>query len=209
MSLEDIRLNPGAEIHIQIMEEGLHTRYKVHFIGFIKNNSVLVTLPFDHDQGIWMHAGQSFVLRGFNGIYAYAFSAQVIRARAHPFPYIHFSWPHDVICQLVRKSRRVAVEILAVWLDHRSESVTILDLSVQGTMLDSALALAGIGEQARIMFTVVVDETVKDLDIAIIVRNIQKKENGNGFRIGVVFLNVTKEQVMTLHYYVNNIALSA
>lgn len=211
MSLDEMRLYVGAEIYIQLMAEGSYPRHKVNFIGYIKHKSLLLTLPFEHDQGLWMKAGQTFVIRGFNGIYAYAFSAQVLRARAHPFPYIHFSWPRDIVCQQVRKSRRVEVEISANFekQDHSAVVVTMLDLSVLGTMLDSTMVLGEVGAQARITFTVMVEGSEKHLNLSITIRNIHQKDNAPGFRIGVGFENLTEQEVMILHYFVNHSVLAA
>lgn len=211
MSLDEIRLYPGAEIYIQLMAEGAYPRHKVNFIGYIKHKSLLLTLPFEHDQGLWMKAGQTFVIRGFNGLYAYAFSAQVLRARAHPFPYIHFSWPHDVVCQQVRKSRRVAVEMPAnvEREGHGAVAVTMLDLSVLGAMLESTRGLGEVGTPANISFTVMVEESEKKLNLSIIIRNIHQKDNVPGFRIGVGFENLTEEEIMILHYFVNHSVLAA
>jgi c-di-GMP-binding flagellar brake protein YcgR len=211
MTLEALRLYPGAAMYIQSQSDGAHARHKVEFIGTIKGRSLLVTLPFENGKGMWLQPGQTFVMRGFNGIHAYAFSAQVIRPRAHPFPYIHFSWPRKVDCQLVRKSLRVEVKLPAsVTLPgSNSVGVTLLDLSAPGSMLDSPAALGSVGDHARIKFAVDFEGSTTDLSLSAIVRNIHKKEDGTGFRIGVGFENVSQNDALMLHYFINNIALVA
>lgn len=208
MALEALRLYPGAAMYIQSQSDGAHARHKVQFIGSIKGRSVLVTLPFENGKGMWMQAGQTFVVRGFNGIYAYAFSSQVIRARAHPFAYIHFSWPREVDCQLVRKALRVELAMPAkVTLpDSRTVDVRLLDLSAPGAMLDSRAALGAIGDHARIRFSVDFEGDASDLDLAIVIRNIHIKEDGSGFRIGVGFEAVARNDALILHYAINSIA---
>jgi hypothetical protein len=113
ITLDALKLYPGAAMYIQSQSDGSHTRHKVQFIGSINGQSLLITLPFENGRGLWIQPGHTFVLRGFNGIYAYAFSSQVIRPRAHPFAYIHFAWPRIIDCQLVRKSLRVEVALPA------------------------------------------------------------------------------------------------
>lgn len=211
MALDALRLYPGAAMYIQSQSDGAHARHKVQFIGTIKGKSVMVTLPFENDKGMWMQAGQTFVVRGFNGIYAYAFSAHVIRARAHPFPYIHFSWPRKVDCQLVRKALRVELAMPAkvALPDNSAVAVTLLDLSAPGAMLDSPAALGALGDHARIGFAVDFEGNTTPLDLAIIIRNIHPKEDGTGFRIGVGFEAVAQNEALILHYVINNIALGA
>jgi Flagellar protein YcgR/PilZ domain len=211
IAFDALRLYPGAAMYIQTMAEGSHTRHKVQFIGTIKGKSLLVTLPVEDGKGMWMQAGQTFVVRGFNGIYAYAFSTQVIRARAHPFPYIHFFWPREVGCQLVRKSLRVEVALPAnvSLADNSTVAVTMLDLSAPGSMLDSPAALGAIGDHAKIGFTVDVEGNPTNLNLAVNICNIHQKEDGSGFRIGIGFENVAKNDALILHYFINNIALGS
>lgn len=211
MAFDTLRLYPGAAMYIQSQGDGAHTRHKVQFIGTIKGKSLLVTLPFENGKGMWMQAGQTFVVRGFNGIYAYAFSAQVIRARAHPFPYIHFSCPREIGGQRVRKSLRVEVALPAkiTLPDNSTVAVTLLDLSAPGSMLDSPVALGAVGDHAKICFAVEFEENETRIDLSVIIRNIHPKEDGTGFRIGVGFDAVARNDALILHYVINNIALGA
>lgn len=211
IAFDALRLHSGATMYIQSQSDGAHVRHKVQFIGFIKGKSLLVTLPFEDGKGLWMQSGQTFVIRGFNGIYAYGFSAQVTRARAHPFPYIHFSWPREVGGQLVRKSLRVEVALSATVTlpDSSMVNVTMLDLSALGSMLDSPTALGAVGEHARIGFTVDFEGSSICLDFAATVRNIYKKDDGTGFRIGIGFEQVVKNDALVMHYFINNIALDS
>ncbi len=211
LTFDALKLFQGATMYIQPQSEGSRTRHKVGFIGLIKGRSLLVTLPFENGKGMWLQPGQTFVVRGFNGIYAHAFSTQVIRPRAHPFAYIHFSWPREVDCQLVRKSLRVEVALPAsVTLPGSNPvAVTMLDLSAPGSMLDSSAALGAVGDHARIRFSVDFEGSATDLSLSAIVRNIHKKEDGTWFRIGVGFENVSQNDALMIHYFINNIALGA
>lgn len=210
MELEALRLYPGAAMYIQSQSDGSHARHKVQFIGTIKGKSLLVTLPFENGKGMWMQAGHTFVVRGFNGIYAYALSTQVIRARAHPYAYIHFSWPRGVDCQLVRKSLRVEVLLPAkVTLANNSTvNVTLLDLSAPGSMLSTPAAIGAVGEHGRLEFTVDYEGAAHVFNIPFIIRNIHPKEDGSGFRVGVGFESVAQNDALILHYVINTIALS-
>jgi len=209
MELDALRLYPGTAMYIQSQSDGSHTRHKVQFIGTIKGKSLLVTLPFENGKGMWIQAGHTFVVRGFNGIYAYALSTQVIRARAHPFPYIHFGWPRIVDCQLVRKSLRVEVSLPAkvTLADNSTVNVTLLDLSAPGSMLATPAAIGAVGDHARIEFAVDFEGNTRDLNIPVIIRNIHPKEDGSGFHIGVGFESVAQNDALILHYVINTIAL--
>ncbi len=208
IKFDAIKLNPGEVMQIQVLDGGSSARHEVRFIGFIKDKSLLVTLPFLNGEGMWMRPGKTYVVRGFNGIHAYAFSSQVIRARAHPFTYLHFSWPHKVECQLVRHSLRVNVSLPAIIVlsEVSSVAVTMLDLSVSGTMLDAPTELGVIGDHHNIRFTVEVEDHTVNLELLTIIRNIRPKDDGTGFCIGIGFESVPMNDGLTLHFFTNALA---
>ncbi|TNC99781.1 MAG: hypothetical protein FD121_7 [Gallionellaceae bacterium] len=203
MGLDTLKLYPGAVMQLQALTDGAHARHEVRYIGFVKDKSLLVTLPFLEGKGLWMQEGQTFVVRGFNGIYAYAITTQVIRARSHPFPYIHFSWPVKVECQVVRHSLRVAVSLPAkvTLSDVSPVAVTMLDLSVSGAMLDSPVELGAVGAHPNIEFAVDFEGRTMDLNLPTIIHNSSKKPDGSGFHVGIKFENVSQNDGLILFYF--------
>lgn len=208
IGFEAIRLYPGAEMQVQSLADVAQVRHKVRFIGFIKDKSLLVTLPFRNGERMWMEEGQAFIVRGFNGKYAYAFTTAVVRARAHPFPYLHFSWPSVAECRLVRNSLRVAVSMPASisQADGAPMAVTMLDLSASGAMLDSPVETGAVGNHVLLGFTVGFEGSAMNLSMPAEIRNIHRKENDAGFRIGLGFENVSQNDSLILHYFINIIA---
>ncbi|MBI4808084.1 MAG: flagellar brake protein [Nitrosomonadales bacterium] len=209
MGFDAIKLFPGAVVQLQALTEGSHTRHEVRFIGHIKDKSLLLTLPFHEGTGMWLQPGKPFIMRGFNGIHAYAFSSQVIRAHTNPFPYVHFSWPRAVECQIVRHSLRVNVSMPAnVTLPDGTSTVTaMLDLSVSGTMLNSPAELGAVGDHLKVGFTLDMDSNEVKLELEAIIRNINQEANGSGYRIGIGFEHVSLHDGMVLHYFTNTLAL--
>lgn len=207
MGFETLKLYPGAAMQIQSLADGTHARHGVKFIGFIEGNSILVTLPFQDGTGLWMKIKQSFVVRGFNGKYAYAFTAQVIRARARPFPYVHLSWPRSIECQLVRHSLRVAVSlpVNVSRSDNTSVAANLLDLSASGAMLDSSVALGELGDQVQIGFAVDFAGNAMNLNIFATILNVHQKEDGTSFQTGLGFKDISQNDGLVLHYFINSV----
>lgn len=211
MKFDALKIQPGAAMQAQAFGEGIRARHEVRFIGLVKDKSVLVTLPFHEGQALWLTPGKVFVLRGFDGIHAYAFNTQVIRARTNPFPYVHFSWPLEIECQTVRKSRRVTISLPAhvVLPDNNAVEVVMLDLSVSGSMLNSATPLGEVDGHARIEFAVNFDGTITTLKFSAVIHNVQKKPDGTGFYIGVGFKEVAQNERLILHYFIDSVAQDA
>lgn len=208
LEFDELKLLPGAVMQVQAFGESSHARHEVKFIGHIKDRSVIVTLPFQEGLGLWLAPGKAFVLRGFNGTHAYAFSAQVIRAHTNPFPYVHFSWPHEMECQLVRKSLRVNVSLPAqvALSDNSTVAVTLLDLSTLGSMLDSATPLGNVNDRAKIEFPVNLEGATTTLNLPITIRNIHTKPDGTGYNIGIGFEEIAQNELLILHYFTDSIA---
>lgn len=208
IGFESIRLHTGAEMQVQSLADVAQERHKVRFIGFIKDKSLLVTLPFRNCERMWMEEGQAFIVRGFNGRYAYAFTTPVLRARAHPFAYLHFAWPRKVECRLVRNALRVAVALPASIsrVDGSSLAVTMLDLSASGTLLDSPVEAGAVGDHIQLGFAVDFEGSAMSLGISAEIRKIYRKENEAGCRIGLEFEKVSQSDALVLHYFINTVS---
>jgi c-di-GMP-binding flagellar brake protein YcgR len=203
VSLDAIKLQPGATMQIQSAEAG-QVRHEVKFIGVIRGNSVLVTVPnIAGGERMWMKPGLSFVIRGFNGRYAYAFTSKVILAREHPFPYVHFAYPQSVEYKVVRHALRVGVTqpATATTSGNASVAVTMLDLSASGSMIDSPASLGKAGDRVQLAFTVPIEEKEVDLNIAAVIRNIYQTDEAGRGRIGLSFENVSQNDNLILHYF--------
>ena len=193
---------------MQSLADVAQVHHKVRFIGFIKDKSLLVTLPFRNGERMWMEEGQAFILRGFDGKHAYAFTAQVIRARAHPFTYLHFSWPGKVECRLVRHSLRVAVSLPASLSQAGGTpvAVTMLDLSASGIMLDSPVETGAVGDHVQLGFAVDYEGNAMNLSLSAEILKIYRKENEAGSRIGLEFENISQNDGLILHYFINTLS---
>ena len=207
MDFEALGLFPGATMRIQAVNDDLQSHHWVKFIGFIKNSSILATLPIEGGKGMWIQKGQTFILRGFNGRYAYAFTSQTLRARANPFAYIHLSWPHDIEVQVVRKSLRVdvALPVNVSRSDNTSVATTLLDVSIAGAMLDSVIELGALGDQIRVELLVNLVGNSAKINVAAIIRNIHPKENGGGFKTGIEFKDISQNDHLILNYYIDSV----
>ena len=208
-SFEALRLYHDAAMQIQSLKEGNQERHNVRFIGALKDKSILVTLPLIDGERLWMQSGQSYVVRGFTGKYAYALIVQVIRARTHPYPYVHFSYPRFVQSRAVRKSLRVKLDLQAtITLDDNGKSMpaTMADLSTTGSMMNLPAPIGEIGGTVKLNFPVNIDDIKADLNLSAKIKNISEPKEGENVSIGVEFENMDQNQKLILHYFTHSIA---
>jgi c-di-GMP-binding flagellar brake protein YcgR len=210
VSFEALRLYSGAALQIQSLADGVP--YGVKFIGAIMGKSIMVTLPIANGKGIWVQAAQPYVIRGFTGKHAFAFEAPALKARAHPFPYVHFAYPRTVNSRAVRKSLRVKSSLSASVtprVGDNSLPVTMVDLSTTGSMVDSLAHFGIVGDVVKLMFSVTFENISANLDISAIVRSIQKPEAGKSLRTGLEFENISYNDNLILRCFVHTIETGA
>lgn len=205
---DEISLNPGSAMQIQAKHANARASNEVKYIGFIKNQSLLVTQPPPDSDEFLLQNGQDFIVRGFNGIHSYQFDTQVLRTHAYPSSYLHFSWPRRVDCQLVRHSLRVAVALEAniALPDGQAVGVTMQDISVSGSMLGSPVALGALSERFNILFALELEGGAVHLNLAASIRNIRRETDGQRFKIGISFERVSPKDGLALHMFTNSLA---
>lgn len=206
VTFEALKLHPGTALQIQSLAGEVN--HSVKFIGAIMGKSILVTLPIVNGKGIWVQAGQAYVIRGFTGKHAFAFEAPAILARAHPFAYIHFAYPHSVNSRSVRKSLRVKINLPATVTPRsggNSAPVTMVDLSAAGSMVDSLARIGEIGDVVKLAFSVAFESIEASLNVSAIIRSIQKPDAGESLRVGLEFENVAHNDNLILRCFVHTI----
>lgn len=210
VSFEALRLCPGTVLQIQsVAGDATHS---VKFVGDIREKSILVTLPIVNGKGIWVPAGQAYIIRGFTGKYAFAFEAPTIMARTHPFPYIHFAYPRSVNSRAVRKSLRVKVKLPATVTPRNGANplpATMVDLSTTGSMVDSVAPIGETGDVVKLAFSVAFDGISANLSISAIIRSVQKPGAEKSLRNGLEFENIAHNDNLILRCFIHTIETGA
>lgn len=203
-----IGLNPGTTMQIHAVADHSSTHHWVKFIGFIKDDCILTTLPFKYGNGMWIQKGEDYVVRGFNGRSAYAFTSQVIGECTSPFLYIYFSWPKNIESLTVRDSLRVDISLpVNVSLSDSSSVATMLhDLSISGAMIDSSKTLGTIGDQVKTELIINIDGNTVNISVPATIRNVHHKDDLDGFKTGLQFFGICQNDLLALNYYIDCVA---
>jgi c-di-GMP-binding flagellar brake protein YcgR len=204
VGMDEVHWHIGESMQLQ-PHDNLGMRYGVQLIGFLKNRTVLVTAPAVDGKVVMVREGQTFVVRAFSGKKAYAFTAAVLKAMHTPHAYLLLSYPKEVRCTVVRQSARVDVKIIAsasVGKPERTSAATIFDLSMGGASATAKEPLGVKGEEGRLKFKVNAAESDAYLNIGVILRSIAKMENGEGYKHGFEFVDVSAHDRLTLSAFV-------
>jgi len=199
--MDEVRWQVGETFFLH--QQGVSARYTARFIGYIKNRTVLVTMPIVDDKFVLIRDGQMFVVRAFSGKKAYAFSAFVVKSVHSPHPYLHLSYPKELGCATIRHRARISVSIIAaVSLDGQEDTVAavINDMSLGGASASIRHPFGEVGQRGRIKFKInAVGETVY-MDVCTILRSINPVENG-GCKHGYEFVDLSTHDRLVLSAY--------
>lgn len=82
-------------------------------------------------------------------------------------------------------------------------TVTVLDLSASGALLDLPVETGAAGDHIRLGFAVDFEGDAMNLSISAAIRKIYRKENEGSSRIGLEFENVSQNDALVLHYFIH------
>jgi c-di-GMP-binding flagellar brake protein YcgR len=202
--LDETRIQPGEAMQIQSSLDS--TRFPVRLIGYHKGKSVIVTNPTQDGTPIYLKEGQAFIARIFSGKFVFAFPCSILASAMKPFPYLHLSYPVEVVGVNIRKAERVRLRVIAAFDtdDDRRGAGVIVDLSNGGAYLLSKSPDLAIGCHLTLKFKIDIAGTEYVLDLVGVVRatrpNDEEPALGNGF--GIQFSHVSPEDNLVLASFI-------
>lgn len=205
VGMDDVRWYVGETLYLQQIDNP-SIRYTVRLIGFVKNKTVFVTAPAIEGKFEFIRDGQTFVVRAFSRKKAYAFVAAAVKSVHSPHPYLHLSFPKEVRCTVVRRGVRAEVKIIAsVWLGDagRTGAAVLTDMSMGGSSGTIKQVLGQKGEEGQIKFKVHAAGQDEYLNLKMALRSVAPSENGDGFKHGFEFLDVSIHDRLILSAFVH------
>lgn len=202
--LDETRIQPGDLIQIQSSLDA--SRFTVRLIGYHKGKSVVVTNPVQEGAAVYLKDGQAFIARIFSGKYVFAFPCTVLGSAIKPYPYLHFSYPADVVGVNIRKTARVRLRTIAAFEtdDKRWGSGVVVDMSCGGAFFlsKSPDISQGTGLILKFKLTIGSVEYVLELPGQICSVRASEEEPGLGMGYGVKFVDVSPEDNLVLSSFV-------
>jgi c-di-GMP-binding flagellar brake protein YcgR len=203
--MDEIRWYVGETLYLQLADKP-SARYVVKLIGFVKGKTVFVTPPVLDGKFEFVREGQTFIVRAFSGKKAYAFTAAAVKSVHSPHPYLHLSYPKQVRCTVVRQGARAEVKIIAsvsVGNPEQTGAATLTDLSVGGASGMMKDLLGKKGEAGQLKMKVQVAGEDEYLNLKMIMRSVATLENGEGFKYGFEFIDLSPHEKVVLAAFVN------
>jgi c-di-GMP-binding flagellar brake protein YcgR len=142
-----------------------------------------------------------------------AFETKVAYRSIQPYSYYHLVYPDNITALQIRNSERVTTHI-AAQVDSDFDIVGewpkpayIDNLSKTGARMSSPQSLGEKGHELLVSFEVSASGVTKEICLPSIIRNIElntdEKVGEEGrYIVGIQFVNLTDEQILTLSSYI-------
>jgi hypothetical protein len=201
LSLRALKLRPGMFLQTQSTTPGTGSG-EAQFCAAIDGRGIMV-VPLSDDPRDALRDGERRIVRGFTGIYDFAFEAQVLQSFTYPFAYTLLSYPDTVNARKVRKAQRIRTALLAKIAPERGPAfkAMMVDLSPAGAMLTAANALGNNGDHATISFTIALADQQIELSIAGTICHSGRCDSGEGYRAGYSFKQLSRSDRLTLQHF--------
>lgn len=195
----------GEPVQLRLLGRDIQTRYYAHLIGYIKDQSILVTTPVAGAQRIDMAEGERVELRMLTGSNIYIFQSEILRVCLSPSHYMHLQYPARVQMQKLRNACRSRVRIAAKVTDEQGgqEIAQIIDLSPDGAQVIIPRENGLKGNHLRISFQASVDELHASLTVDGLIQHMRPvipgHESGSEMlEYGIAFSGVSNEDKLWL-----------
>lgn len=180
--LLSIKVTIGDALQLQDFSSDKQ-RYFVKLIGYLNKKSVLVSHPMNFEKLLFIKEGQSFAVRGFSGTKTYEFNANVLEVCLQPYPYLHLSFPAQVITTSMRSAMRVKLKLTcSVALQGTSVAKVpsiIEDMSISGMRVRANREFGAVSDEVKVSFRLSIDDEDHLFVVPAIIRNMRSDTDIN------------------------------
>lgn len=144
VSFDSMNLQIGNRLQLLVVRDVKPVQYFTTLIGHVKDEYLLVKIPFEHGAPVLLHEGEKLTIRVFTGVKVCSFDATVTRMFMQPFFYAHLSFPKAIRATSLRMAMRVKVDIPATLVrrapgdGNASLPVRLVNVSVTGALIEAA-----------------------------------------------------------------------
>ena len=207
LPLKELGLRPGMALQTRRLVEGA-IKKESQFFGAIESKGVMVGPQGPDGEKTELEEGQVCVVRGFTGQYEFSFVSKVLQIFEKPFAYALLAYPAEVDARMVRQSMRTKTSwpttVRTIGKDGKAAAQalesSLVDISMQGAMINAPSALAAIGDTIQITIAAVVENVATNLPLTATICHNNKSRDGECYYVGMAFKNVSQQDKLVLHY---------
>lgn len=201
-----IKPQTGERIQLRILGRDTQAFYYAQLIGYIRNQSVLVTTPFDGGQRVIMADGERVEVRMLTGSNIHIFQSMIQRVCISPSYYLHLEYPAKVRTQPLRKSPWAKMTLTASVADAQGnqETARIVNLSPDGAQIHVSRSMGGKNDSLRLTLPVNIDDLKTTLTLDTLIEHVRpakpdrRADEPDMLEYGISFNNTPTEDMLWL-----------
>ncbi len=160
--------------------EGAEKRFDVTWLGFLYEQSVMVTAPLVSGTLVPLYVNDGIAIRYIRDNHVHGFKSQVLAYKRNPYPHMHLEYPESIAEHRVRAAQRVVTKLNGrIVADGQEEVVTILDLSDSGARIQSPGDDLVVDAEVVLRLAVEFAGTSEDISLDCVVKNASLHEDGD------------------------------
>ncbi|HYD79967.1 MAG TPA: flagellar brake protein [Paucimonas sp.] len=154
---DSMHLQVGSRLQLTLYHGTKPAQYFTSLIGYVKDEYLLVKIPFDNGLPVSLLDGERLTVRAFSGTNVCTFFSTVERLFLKPLYYVHLAFPQMIEGTPLRQALRVKVNIPATLTSPTGgeASVVISNLSVAGALLEAEQELVEAHQAIELEFMLV------------------------------------------------------
>jgi len=192
-------------VQLRLLNQELQIYYSARLIGYIKNQSILLTRPMIAGTPLVLAEGEQMEVRMVTGSNIYAFKASIQRLCISPAQYMHLNYPVEVRVQKLRKSPWVKMNLGVTVTDAQGahEAARLVNLSPDGAQLHAPPTLGKPGDALRLSFHAALDELKTTLNLEATIMHVhapqtRRETETNILEYGIAFRDVAAADALWL-----------
>lgn len=199
MPLKALGLRPGIPLQVRRLVEGA-SKKEAQLYGAIDNKGVMVGPQGTEGEDPGLSEGEICIVRGFTGQYEFSFVSKVLQTFHKPFAYALLAYPAQVDARQVRQSLRTRTSWpITLQLGDQMQHGQLLDISLQGAMVSTPMAMAAVGMTVRLEIRAEQEGEARTLSATALVCHSHRPAAGQAHFTGMAFQGLRPQDRLLLH----------
>lgn len=192
-------------VQFRVLGRGIQMHYYARLIGYIKDLSILVSIPLVGGQRVVMTDGERVEVRMLTGSNILVFQSLVLRVCVSPTHYMHLEYPAKARIQRLRRSPWARVNLAASVIDAQGsmEMGQVVNLSRDGAKLVMPRPVGASGERLRLSFRAAVDEQETRLILNAVIQHVRAAKAASNWpdmlEVGIEFHDISPKDMLWLN----------
>lgn len=203
-----LELQIGDSLQLQFVTDEQKRRHYSKVIGYLPEQSVLITTPRLEGNTMLIRQSQIVIVRMMTGNQVYGFTTQILQANLRPYPYLHLAYPQEMEHIVVRKAERISIKLIgSAEIETATDEIPancpilILNISTSGAMIQAKQPLGKVGDVITLSSKIEVGGKEEYINIPCIIRNINHIDD-SAYKHGLEYQLLERSEHFIIYGYV-------